>query len=119
MLALAPPRRLGFELLHDEGVRAVEILESRELVVLDLDLVVPLDGSHDFDTHHRVDAQLLECRAVRNRVLLRNLGDEGSQLLFQVPFRHGSILLIQTTHSSTTSRRSRMVFSPVSISSGI
>ena len=37
-------RVFRFELLHDERVRTVDVLKPIELIVFDLDLILPLDG---------------------------------------------------------------------------
>lgn len=57
------------------------LVEARDIVVLDLDLVLTLDGGHDLDAHHGVDAQLLERGAV---VLLGDLRHQGAQVLAQL-----------------------------------
>ena len=75
---------LGLELLHHERIRRVEVLEARELVVIDLDLILALDRRHDLDTHHRVDSELLERRPVGDLVLLGDLGDESPELFSQI-----------------------------------
>src|SRR5258706_8370777 len=120
-------RGLRLELLHDELERADERLEISELAVVDLDLILALDGRDDFDAHHRVDPEILEGGVVGDRIDLRNLRDERSQIFLQLRV-HDLSLQIQVRDRpgpqlgkrfSTTSSRSLRVSIPDKLSSGI
>src|SRR5262249_18080588 len=71
------------KLREDQLIRLVERRDLLELAVGNLDLILPLDRRDDLDAHHRIDPQLLEMSVLRNRVDLRDLGNQGTNLFFQ------------------------------------
>src|ERR1700753_2978904 len=70
--------------LGEQLIDRLEVGQALQLFFRHADFVLALDLGDDLDRHHRVDAELGERRLVRDLVDLTDLGDDRTQLIFEL-----------------------------------